>query len=141
MCLKSGSFKKLQNMPLACYLCYNGKATHRFPKEPERLTIWKQYLGLHINPPENARICSEHFVSSDFYERAGRKYVKTEAVPSRFVKSYVAGHNYAVGMVYEEESYPPEIFIIAVFGLLLLFDFFLSFSFSQPSTVYPQGNL
>ena len=128
-------------MPLKCYLCNGDKANHHFPKTASRLLLWMKSLQLDIEPPDYARVCSDHFLPSDFYDRGGRKYLVNHAIPSLSLKckSYMADHNYALGMVYQEESYPPEIFIVAAFGLLLLFDFFLSFSLQQPEPSYPEG--
>ena len=128
-------------MPTACYVCRNSKAFHRFPKDEARLRVWMEHLCLGTEPPEHARVCSEHFNSSDIYVSGGRRFLYSEAVPSRSVKckSYLHDHNYGLGMVYEEESFPPEIFVFTLFGLFLLFDFFLSTSPSQSSSTNHQG--
>ena len=53
----------------------------------------------------------------------------------------MADHNYALGMEYQDASFPPEIFVLTTIGLLLLCDFFLSTSLSQSTSSYPEGKL
>ena len=59
-------------MPLLCYLCKNKKATYIFPRDDARKKVWIDSLQLECEPPKHARLCSEHFLESDFYVRGGR---------------------------------------------------------------------
>ena len=93
-------------MPLLCHVCKNEKATCIFPRDNARRKFWIDSLRLECEPPIYARICSDHFLESDFYVRGGKIYLVSKAVPTRTVKckSYLADHNYASGMVYQEVS-------------------------------------
>ena len=85
-------------MPLLCYLCKNKKATYIFPRDDARKKVWIDSLQLECEPPKHARLCSEHFLESDFYVRGGKKYLVSTSIPTRSVKckSYLADHNYAL---------------------------------------------
>ena len=105
-------------MPLLCYLCKNKKATYIFPRDDARKKVWIDSLQLECEPPKHARLCSEHFLESDFHVRGGKKYLVSESIPTRSVKckSYLADHNYALGMEYQDASFPPEIFVLTTIG-------------------------
>ena len=130
-------------MPLLCYLCKNKKATYIFPRDDARKKVWIDSLQLECEPPKHARLCSEHFLESDFHVRGGKKYLVSESIPTRSVKckSYLADHNYALGMEYQDASFPPEIFVLSTIGLLLLSDFFLLSFLSQSTFSYSEGTL
>ena len=93
-------------MPLLCHVCKNEKATYIFPRDDVRRKFWIDSLRLECEPPIYARICSRHFLERYFYVRGGKKYLVSEAIQTRNVKckSYLADHNYAPGMVYQEVS-------------------------------------
>ena len=97
-------------MPLLCHVFKNEKATYIFPRDEVRRNFLIDSLWLECEPPIYARICSDHFLESDFYVRGGKIYLVSEVVSTRTVKckSYLPDHNYAPGMVYQEVSFHPK---------------------------------
>ena len=117
----------------SCYVCGAENANVRFPKNKERLELWTKSLDINGSPSEHVRICSGHFQSCEFTVKNGRKFLDVHAVPSKHVypgTSVISktDHNYAKGMGTDETVFPPEILILLLFSLLLLFDYFLTVS-------------
>ncbi|XP_063914519.1 THAP domain-containing protein 1-like isoform X2 [Zophobas morio] len=80
-------------MPTVCaaYNCtYRHKkgdniSLHQFPKDPELKTKWLQAMRrLNYVPSNTARLCSQHFLETDFIIQFGKKLLKNGAVPTVF---------------------------------------------------------
>jgi hypothetical protein len=54
-----------------------------FPKDVTERNKWFQSLGVEINSQRFTFLCSDHFLSSDFYtEPSGRRRLKKDAMPT-----------------------------------------------------------
>ena len=113
-----------------CFVCGGvGKGTIRFPKQNEKLCLWLNALGLKEKPPENARICADHFRTSDISVKFGKRVVSDDAIPFKEIKteSPSSDHNYSLNSKNEEEEhFPWELFLCVTLALLFLFDYLLS---------------
>ena len=131
-----------------CYARCKKEGTVRFHKNSARLKLWIEALEITDIPAEHHRVCSGHFQSCDFTVKQGRKFLDVHAVPSKHVYPEtsvisLSDHNYAQGMTYGDVIFPPEILILLLFSLLLLFEYFLTKSEpnSLPTkTVKSQGS-
>ena len=92
--------------------------------------MWHQSLGIRDPIPKNAKICSGHFDSSEILVTSnGQRLIKKGAIPIEAVDSKAPStdHNYAKNSNNESETFFLwQIFLLAVFGLYLLLDYFIN---------------
>ena len=117
------------------------EGTVRFPRNSDRLNLWIEAFEITDIPADHHRICSGHFQSCDFTVKQGRKFLDVHAVPSKHVYPEtsvisLSYHNYAQGMTDGDVIFPPEILILLLLSLLLLFDYFLTKS--EPNSLPTQ---
>lgn len=68
-----------------------GYSSHRLPKNTQKRVSWLRILdpsGTRLRILGNSRICSKHFLESDFDMRGGKRKLKSEAVPSINLGTY-----------------------------------------------------
>ena len=59
-------FYRFSEMMYYCYACGEvGKSVFSFLQDKEKLSVWRQSLGIRDPIPKNAKICSGHFDSSE----------------------------------------------------------------------------
>ena len=60
----------------------NSSGLFKFPTDPEMLKIWMELCGISENRKQ-ARICSDHFLKSDFSTNSrDRNHLLSQSVPS-----------------------------------------------------------
>ena len=71
--------------------CYSselsdGITLHRFPNEGQELQKWIDFVGKpDFSPKVSSRICSLHFLDSEYTHRNGKKIIKQNAIPSVYL--------------------------------------------------------
>jgi hypothetical protein len=77
------------------FLCFS------FPKDVTERNKWFQSLGVEINSQRFTFLCSDHFLSSDFYtEPSGRRRLKKDAMPPHLeAVLYAQGESYILNIV------------------------------------------
>ncbi|XP_067007780.2 uncharacterized protein [Anabrus simplex] len=79
-------------MPQCCAYNCTAVGVHSFPKDPEMREKWRLATKrLNFKPGKHTRICSAHFLPSDYLEESiwtglahSRRFLKRDAVPSVF---------------------------------------------------------
>ena len=113
-----------------CFVCGEiGKGAFRFPQNQDNLSLWLQSLGISEMLPKEARICPGHFNPNEILvTKGGKRYIKKGSIPSKYIWSESPSfeHNYASNSRNEDEIlFPWQLFLLVVFGLYILFDYFL----------------
>ncbi|KAF0735468.1 THAP domain-containing protein 1-like [Aphis craccivora] len=80
----------------ACVLCLRsvyknpGLSLFGFPKDPKRLKIWLMKCGLiEGDVQSNRKLCSFHFVETDFSKGVKRRFLKSNAIPTIFDEDHL----------------------------------------------------
>ena len=122
-----------------CFVCGEiGEGAFRFPQNGEKLSLWLKALGLCENLPKQARICPGHFHPSEILvTKGGKRFIKEGSIPSKHIRRETPSfeHNYASNSRNEEEIlFPWQLFLLVVFGLYLLLDYFLNAPYETSSS-------
>lgn len=79
----------------------NGISSHRFPKNDKKRIAWLKILDpsgtRYDDIKSSSRICSRHFLETDFYDRQGKRKLNPDAVPSVDLDPGAVGFEYPAG--------------------------------------------
>ena len=122
-----------------CFVCGEiGEGAFRFPQNGEKLSLWLKALGLSEKLPKQARICPGHFHPSEILvTKGGKRFIKEGSIPAKHIRREIPSleHNYASNSRNEEEIlFPWQLFLLVVFRLCLLLDYFLNAPYETSSS-------